>query len=274
MIIRSLKDCIKKNIPSRFLEIISSKAISITRIPKSKSSVSDLFILRIENNWETYFECLHFYNLFEPKNIIKSQEVEFCFYNKRGYYIGKKNIFLKSNFKNTVNIGDLAKSLGVKGDGTFAVFHKHKELWFSESDSFPAERGYIGYFNPTIGSIKSFIHGNLDAISKNNKNYKYSLLGNYSFIKKHYYLQNILKSEFKYELFLVNTSSVNQKITIIEKNTEIIKKKTSILPRNGLLKYNKDIHSKDVNIEIQSKLYMARPVVFKLMNSSFDVFHG
>jgi hypothetical protein len=73
---------------------------------------------------------------------------------------------------------------------------------------------------------------------------------------------------------LVNTSSVNQKITIIEKNTEIIKKKTSILPRNGLLKYNKDIHSKDVNIEIQSKLYMARPVVFKLMNSSFDVFHG
>jgi hypothetical protein len=274
MIIRSLKDCIKKNIPSRFLEIISSKAISITRIPKSKSSVSDLFILRIENNWETYFECLHFYNLFEPKNIIKSQEVEFCFYNKRGYYIGKKNIFLKSNFKNTVNIGDLAKSLGVKGDGTFAVFHKHKELWFSESDSFPAERGYIGYFNPTIGSIKSFIHGNLDAISKNNKNYKYSLLGNYSFIKKHYYLQNLLKSEFKYELFLVNTSSVNQKITIIEKNTENNQKENFNSSKKWIFKYDKDIHSKDVNIEIHSKLYMARPVVFKLMNSSFDVFHG
>ena len=99
-------------------------------------------------------------------------------------------------------------------------------------------------------------------------------MGNYSFFKKHYYLQNLLKSEFKYELFLINPSSVNQKITIIEKNTKTIKKKTSILPRNGFFKYDKDIHSKDVNIEIHSKLYMARPVVFKLMNSSFDVFHG
>ena len=274
MIIRSFKDWIKNNIPSRFLEIISSKAISITKIPKAKSSVSDLFILRIENNWDTYFECLHFYSLFDPKNIINLQEVEFCFYNKSGYFMGKKNIVLKSNFKNTVNISNLAKSLGITRDGTFAVFHKYKELWFSESNSFPAERGYVGYCNPTIGPIKSFIHGNLDAISKNNKNCKYSLLGNYSFFKKQYRLQNLLKAEFKYELFLVNSSSVNQKISIIEKNTKTIKKKNSILPRNGFFKYDKHIQNKDVNIEIHSKLYMARPVVFKLMNSSFDVYHG
>ena len=126
MIIRSFKDWIKNNIPSRFLEIISSKAISITKIPKAKSSVSDLFILRIENNWDTYFECLHFYSLFDPKNIINPQEVEFCFYNKSGYFMGKKNIVLKSNFKNTVNISNLAKSLGITRDGTFAVFHKYK----------------------------------------------------------------------------------------------------------------------------------------------------
>ena len=63
--ISGFKNFIKKNIPSRYLEFFSYKAISITKIPDYKGAViSDLFILRLEDGWETYFECLKFNNIF------------------------------------------------------------------------------------------------------------------------------------------------------------------------------------------------------------------
>ena len=35
-----------------------------------------------------------------------------------------------------------------------------------KAKKFSAERGYIGYENKNFGPIKSFVHGNLDAISQ------------------------------------------------------------------------------------------------------------
>ena len=64
MMKRLLKNFVKKNIPSRYLEFVSYKAISITKIPDADAVISDLFILRIENGWETYFECIKFNNIF------------------------------------------------------------------------------------------------------------------------------------------------------------------------------------------------------------------
>lgn len=48
------------------------------------------------------------------------------------------------------------------------------------------------------------------------------------------------------------------------------------VPPRGTLKYVKTVDKKEkyASIIIKSKLYLARPVVFKIMPTSFDVFHG
>ena len=50
-----LKKFIKNNIPAQLIELLFSKKVAITKIPSRKAIISDLFINRIENNWETHF---------------------------------------------------------------------------------------------------------------------------------------------------------------------------------------------------------------------------
>ena len=57
---QQVKRVIKKNIPARYLELFSTRAVAITKIPNKGSVISDFFIFRCENGWETFFECLDF----------------------------------------------------------------------------------------------------------------------------------------------------------------------------------------------------------------------
>lgn len=272
---KQIKRFIKKNIPSRYLELLSHKAISITKIPDDGSVISDLFVLRMENQWETYFECLKFNTIFYPNDISNLKKVVFCFYNKKGEYISEKEVKLSSSIKTTLNVNILAKDLNISKDCLFAIFHPQKNYWISNHNSFLAERGYIGYANPNFGKIKSFVHGNLDAIARNNDRKGDILLGNFSFFKKQYNLQHILTEGNSYELFLVNPTFKKQKIKIIEETNCIKKEKESIIPSKGLFNHNIYVKKKEkTKVVIESNIYLARPVVFKIMPSSFDVFHG
>ena len=74
----------------------------------------------------------------------------------------------------------------------------------------------------------------------------------------------------------VNSTNEIQKLKIIE--TTLTKNKQTVLDiLPGGIKSFKRISSKNdeiTKIIIKSKLYMARPIVFKYMETSFDVFHG
>ena len=270
-----IKEYIKRIVPARWLEFFSHKAITITKIPNKGSIVSDLFILRIENGWETHFEFLQFDSLLNPSRQISSTNVFFYFYSKDGEYLMKKEISIPEKIKTTININKIASEFELKEDCLFAVFHPQKKYWINGYDSFISERGYIGYSNLKKGGIRGFVHGNHDAIALSKKN-KFQLLANYSFFKKQYYLQHLLESKFTYELFLVNPSSSKQMATITETFDNSLKKTRVIIPAGGMYKYFKPVDKKksNSNIIIETKLYLARPVVFKIMSTSFDVFHG
>ena len=56
-----IKSWLLKNIDSRIFELISSKYTFTVKVPNSKNHViSDLFPLRIENGWNSFFELLNF----------------------------------------------------------------------------------------------------------------------------------------------------------------------------------------------------------------------
>ena len=271
-----LKQFLKKNIPARLLELFYYKAVTITKIPTDDAVISDLFILRVEDGWETYFECLQFDSILNPKREVEPQTVIFCFYTKGGLFITERKLTLSKEIKNTINVNELVKDLSLKEDGLFAIFHPQKHHWISQHDSFLAERGYIGYANTSLGPIKGFVHGNLDAIARSNTGKSDQLLGNYSFYKKVYCLQHSLEPGNSYELYFVNPTPIKQRFMIVKQSNQKENKTVISIPPMGLYKYVKTVDKKEdiTNIIIESKLYLARPVVFKIMPSSFDVFHG
>lgn len=270
-----IKTWIKKNIPSKYIELISIKGISMTKIPDDGSVISDLFPLRIEGDWNTNFELLDFHRMLNPNEEQLSKYVEFSFYAATGEFLAKKNIEIGKPLKLSLDLKSICNSLGIKKDGCFTVFHQNNSTWLEDQNSFLAERGYIGYSNKKKGTIKSYVHGNLDAIALSSKG-KLQLLGNTSFFSKKYNLQHILDKNFDYDLFFVNPTLKTLAIEVEEKseNSAVV---TSIdIPPNGISRFKKR-HGKKNNysqIIIKSKLYLCRPLVFKIMPTSFDVFHG
>lgn len=271
-----IKNFIKKNIPSRYIELITSKGITLTKIPKGTAVISDLFVLRVEEQWETYFECLQFQSLLNAEVNDHTNSVHFVFYNQKGDYIDEKQVKVEATLKTTLEVNKIAAELGIEKDGLFAVFHPYKENWLNKFNSYLAERGYVGYANKKRGSIKGFVHGNLDAIAKYHDKSGYQLLGNYSYFEKEFFLQHDLNPANTYELYLVNPTNKTQKFLILEKNKKNPNTICFSLPPRGLYKYVRtvDKEEKKVNIIIKSKLYLARPVLFKIMPKAFDVFHG
>lgn len=273
---QSIKYFIKKNIPPRYIELITNKGIILTKIPKGEAVISDLFVLRLEAGWETYFEYLQFQSLLNTDENELAKCVHFVFYNQKGLSVGQREVKVKKALKTTLNVNQIAKELGIEKDGLFAVFHSYKNSWLKNHDSFLAERGYVGYTNKSHGTIKGFVHGNLDAIAKFPNNEKYQLLGNYSFSEKEYRLQHKLTLGNTYELYWVNPTNKNQKFSIEISGEKSQKIENYSIPPRGALKHVKTINKKEkeARIIIKSKLYLARPLVFKIMPASFDVFHG
>ena len=270
----TFKKIIKKNLPAPVIELLFRKKVGITRIPSRKSVISDLFINRIENDWETHFEFLKTNHILSPEgNNVFNNEATIFFFTGKGEFNGSKEIDSLTYMKNTLNISSIAKSLGIFHDGLFAIFHHKAPDWYEKYNSFLAERGYIGYSNLHKGNLKSFVHGNMDSIALD-ENKNQFLLGETSFLKKEYHLQHLMEHNKLYELFIVNNSKKTQQVSFFEKNEKSNREIKLIIPPGGFDKFIKSKSNEDSKIIVKSKLPLARPIVFKHMESSFDVFHG
>lgn len=271
-----IKYWIKKNIPSRYLELLFPAIVGVTKVPSKGATISDLFILRMEDNWQTFFELLNINHIMNPtKREIKEERVSFLFYSSAGEFLGGKEIDLPIQMKKTIDVNHIANTLEITKDCLFSIFHKTPPKWFESYNSFLAERGYTGYLNLEKGNIKSFVHGNLDSIAiRSNK--KTKLLGEVSLRQKEYRLQHTLDDNKEYELFFVNPSLKKQVIYFHEQRGAEELKTQLTIPSGGMGKYVKPIRElqSSSRLIIKSKLPLARPVVFKHMETSFDVFHG
>ena len=78
---QSIKLWLLKNVDLRLFELFNSKYVFTTKIPLRKDDViSDLFPLRIENNWNTHFELLNILKILSPKaDNVKIKKLALCF---------------------------------------------------------------------------------------------------------------------------------------------------------------------------------------------------
>jgi hypothetical protein len=247
----------------------------VTKTPMITGSViSDLFCIRNDSGWETYFELLNIEGLINGDNSSNTKsEVEIVFFDKRGEKIGSKAVEVGKFGRETLKLDESFFS-GVGMAATFSVFHKKINMSQDFQGSFLAERGYTG-FKKSNTPIRGYVHGNLDAVAFSDQGIE--MLGNQGIIRRVYQVQHPLRGPALYEFFISNPCKRSSQITIETKGStgkwsEF--ERFTLAPRGSRLWAIATDDSEPSFVRVKSRLYLGRPVVFRTQDQGIDVFHG
>ena len=230
------------------------------KIPRTEKSISisDSFIWRTDNNFQTILRFTDILKKFYEKSQLT--ETEIIFYNKDN--IKLKSILIDNNEINNEIIIDKNFLNNTEDYGLFYIYHSYKNN-LSPKKITLSNRCYVGYSKN--GSNPSFVHGNYFARFRIfGEEKEYSNLVQKTFLhKKTYKIQKNFKDYDKTELCFAN-------------------------PTNSLVKFkiNGDKHSigagelniinvqTDETISISSKLLFFRPIIFNYKRNFIDIFHS
>jgi len=247
----------------------------ITLKPKSsKAVISDLFPIRNDVDWKTEFELLNIPGLINGNN--KSNEshlVTFYFFDAFGDLLGNKRVTMNPVGRQTIKLDEILKS-ELSNAKTFSVFHNYENNNLYSEGSFLAERGYTGYEYKNNG-IKGYVHGNLDAVALSNN--KIEAIGNMGFIPRTYTVQHKLIGPARYEFIFTNPTTKTVKIRpyLSSNGNKWVSQEFFKIKSLGRGSFTVDLDKViSFKIKFKSKLYLGRPVVFRLLSESMDVFHG
>lgn len=247
----------------------------VTRTPSNSGSViSDLFPLRNDARWQTFFELLNIPALLNGRySSDSSYEILFIFFDQKGAEVGRKSIPAPNDARYTLELGDCFFP-EIKKAATFSVFHSGYFLEDDLDGSYLAERGYAGYQRLGL-PIRGYVHGNLDSIAFHEG--ELQLLGNAGFLRRSYQVQHPLTGEAEYEFILTNPSDRKVKVKVESKNQKTSWKRyqTFTLNPRGSEVFSLNVAEREVRfVRIVSRLYLGRPVIFRNTLQSMDVFHG
>lgn len=239
------------------------------------ASISDLFIWRNSAEWQTTFELIDIPGLFVDINSEIITAVNFVFFDSSGYQFLSEEIEVLPAIRQTIDLNSYLKCTNEE-IGTFAVFHKHVPLVITSMGSHLAERGYVSY-RYKGAPLRSYVHGNLDAIAQNT-NGKLQKLGGSSFFRRQYRLQLELMSGSQYQLCVVNPTARKQKCLgklVSINGGKTLSTQPFRLSSGGVyeLTFNSEV-TENARVIIESHIIMARPLVFNIQNIKVDVFHG
>jgi hypothetical protein len=125
--------------------------------------------------------------------------------------------------------------------------------------------------------LRSYVHGNHDAIAQNTNGHLQALGGS-SFFQRQYRMQFELTPGSQYKLCLVNPTASEQKCLgklVSINGGKILCSKPFKLNPGGVheLTFQSEV-TEHARVIIESHIIMARPLVFNIHNFKMDVFHG
>lgn len=248
---------------------------NLTKIPNEKTAViSDLFPIKKGNEWLTEFELLNVSGLIMgDNNDSEPYVVDFYFYNTKGNLLGSRSITVENIGRKTVKLSELMIGK-IKDAATFSVFHPPIYGKTDMAGSFLAERGYSGYEYQNLG-VKGYVHGNLDAVALVKG--EVLPLGNSGLIPRFYTVQHCLRGPSIYEFVFTNPTAKRIKITpnISFNENKWFAKDAFFMNPLGSHTFTVEVNeNQKAYVRFKSKLYLGRPVVFRVANNSMDVFHG
>lgn len=239
----------------------------------ANAPISDLFVWRSSSDWQTFFELIDISSLFEDESF--PRHVTFLFFDGEGNRILERKVNLQANRRQTLDISSMVgRDHGTMG--TFAVFHSQAPAAVNQLGSFLAERGYVSYCY-LDAPLRTYVHGNFDAVAqKPDSGLQY--LGGASFLRRQYKLQHELLPGVVYEIGLVNSTGTSKIFTckqISVPTGRIVGQHVQNVAPGGVQIVSVPVgESGSVCLVIESRLVMARPIVFRIQNLKMDVFHG
>jgi hypothetical protein len=248
----------------------------IAKVPKLLGMpVSDLFVWRKSDVWQTFFELTDISGLFLDDEKIPERYVKFLFFNDKGELFFEKCLNVIPNQRLTIDLSEFLSNSQCTF-GTFCVFHSYTPKVISDLGSFITERGYLSY-RYSGAPLRAYVHGNFDAIALC-PDRTLEMLGINSLLPREFRLQHELLGPALYEIVIINPSSKVQHLSCHvrtrQSGTNLVIHKASVMPRGTRVFKVKLEQSSVARIIINSHLVMARPIVFRIINNKMDVFHG
>jgi hypothetical protein len=234
--------------------------------------VSDLFVWRNSEEWETFFELTNLPALFEGPDGA-SGHVTLVLFDAAGQLFCEQTIEITPGRRNTLVLsGIIGSELG--SVGTFSVFHANTPQFLQGLGSHLAERGYVSY-RYQGAPLRAYVHGNLDAIARL-PDQSLQLLGGQGIRCREYNLQHALGTQGYYELGIVNPTPKMQRIVCrtLSASGNLLGSHTVELSPRGSHLFRVVPEQAQQRIVMHSRLIMARPLVFRIENQTMDVFHG
>ena len=260
---------------SRIARKVLNRIQPITRRHPDCNPISDLFPWIISDNYDTCFQAHDIASLFTPSSNNTSTFCLLVVFNSEGFEIFRKLISLQSLIKSPIQFSFLLRSYSFQY-GTFAILHNTNPDCLSGTPSVLTDRGYLS-FNSKSSQFRRYVHGNFDAVTLN---YSGSIvpLGGISILPRSYYFQYLFDSDYSYDLFFVNPTSTFQNIDIYQSSKENIYDthlldSFSLQSRGSFIYHYRPIH-KSSYLVFRSKIVLCRPLCFKRLGSTFDVFHA
>lgn len=248
----------------------------LSRVPSVQAApISDLFLWKKGDCWQTWFELTDVAGLFDAGSAQQSgAQVSILLFDTAGREFARHVVQAPRFKRMQVDISALAAECGDE-TGTFCVLHPATPPVVGQLGSNLVERGYVSY-RYRNAPLRSYVHGNLDAISVGIEG-KLERLAGASVLPREYRLQHELAGPAVYEIALVNPSIRTQDIAfeVLEADHgSKIETLTAILPPGGCHVFKVVPGNVAKRVVIKSHLVMARPLIFRIEDQKMDVLHG
>lgn len=257
----------------RLRKVVERAPIAELRPFNTKSAISDLFVWRCDQEWETEFDLFNITSFVYPTELPK-ETCKVIIFNDEGGCIATHEFVLEPFEKRSLKLSELIGD--AKGLGTFAIFHHSTAVERYESfKSHLTERGYIAY-SRRGDVIRSFCHGNLQALSQapNQKGFSYVAA---TAAPMRYHPQLILSDSRKIELIYTNPSPRSRDLLVNffdKESRKIEERKIKVPARSVKLITVNNPDGKIHTFDNVGSIVMWRPVIKKYYETHFDVMHG
>lgn len=257
----------------RLRRLIEDKPIAELKPFNGKAAISDLFVWRHNDDWDTEFELFNITSFVYPADM-PEERCEMVFFDSEGYEFNRETIVLAAFERRTLKISDYLG--GRQGTGTFSIFH-HSALSgrYEERGSHLTERGYVGYRRKG-DRLKSFCHGNLQSLSQAPGQRGYSYVAATT-APMRYHPQLVVSDCRKVELIYTNPSAKAQalEIGLFDRADQKIGEHNVIIPSCGVRIIAIDNADHRIHtFDNKGGIVMWRPVILKYYETHFDAMHG
>lgn len=253
--------------------LFSKTPVAELRPFSPRAAISDLFVWRVDDVWDTSFDIFNISSFVYPDDA-PQERCHLIFFDGQGKKIAVADITLAPFERKTLQIADYIGA--ARGLGTFAVFHHTPcDVRFAAHKTHLTERGYIAYHRKG-DHLKSYCHGNLQALSQAPGQDGYSYVAATA-APSRYHPQLILSDSPLIELIYTNPSPRAQDLIVhlFDRAGDKIGTRTENVPARSVRLLRIDnadgaIHTFD-NV---GRVIMWRPVIKKHYATHFDVMHG